>query len=73
MIVGRRHAVLWEAGANPALPRNCMRGQRKRSLGITTWEGRLQQPDAGPKLIGSSRPDSQSQETGVNRPHNPFA
>jgi hypothetical protein len=23
MIVGRRHVGLWEAGANPALPRNC--------------------------------------------------
>ena len=53
MIVGRRDAVLWEAGANPALPRNCKRGQRDRSLGMsekTTWEGRLQQPDAGRKL-----------------------
>src|ERR1017187_781216 len=35
MIVGRRDAVLWEAGANPALPRNCKRGQRDRSLGMS--------------------------------------
>jgi len=35
MIVGRRLAALWEAGANPALPRNCKRGQRNRSLGIS--------------------------------------
>jgi len=44
MIVGWRHAILWEAGATPALPRNCKRGQRNRSLGMpemTTWEGRL--------------------------------
>jgi len=25
--------VLWEAGENPALPRNCKRGHRNRSLG----------------------------------------
>jgi hypothetical protein len=41
MIVVRRNAVLWEAGATPALPRNCKRGNRNRSLGGTTWEGRL--------------------------------
>ncbi len=42
MIVGRRNAGLWEAGENPALPRNCKRGNRNRSLGITKpWEGRL--------------------------------
>src|ERR1700686_4011444 len=35
MIVGWRHAGLWEAGANPALPRNCKRGHRNRSLGIS--------------------------------------
>src|SRR5467141_1687160 len=34
MIVGQRHAGLWEAGANPALPRNCKRGHRNRSLGL---------------------------------------
>jgi len=53
MIVGRRNTALWEAGANPALPRNCKRGQRNRSLGylkMTTWEGRVQQPDAERKL-----------------------
>src|SRR3982074_3170397 len=33
MIVGWQHAGLWEAGANPALPRNCKRGHRNRSLG----------------------------------------
>src|ERR1700704_5528035 len=33
MIVGWRQAGLWEAGANPALPRNCKRGHRNRSLG----------------------------------------
>src|SRR5713101_4652494 len=35
MIVGRLHVGLWEAGANPALPRNCKRGNRNRSLGKT--------------------------------------
>src|SRR3981081_4273754 len=33
MIVGRQQAGLWEAGGNPALPRNCKRGHRNRSLG----------------------------------------
>ena len=55
--------ALWEAGGNPALPRNCKRGNRKRSLGTTfkgnlrgtTWEGRLQQLDAGLGLIRAAR------------------
>jgi hypothetical protein len=33
--------ALWEAGETPALPRNCKRGHRNRSLG-KTWEGLLQ-------------------------------
>jgi hypothetical protein len=36
--------VLWEAGETPALPRNCKRGNRDRSLGCRkerSWEGRL--------------------------------
>jgi len=38
MIVGWQHAGLWEAGANPALPRNCKRGHRNRSLGLPEKE-----------------------------------
>jgi hypothetical protein len=38
MIVGRQHTGLWEAGANPALPRNCKRGHRNRSLGLPEKE-----------------------------------
>jgi hypothetical protein len=38
MIVGQLHADLWEAGANPALPRNCKRGHRNRPLGLPEKE-----------------------------------
>jgi hypothetical protein len=33
----------WEAGANPALPRNCKRGHRNRPLELRLWEGTLQE------------------------------
>jgi hypothetical protein len=35
MIVGQPGAGLWEAGENPALPRNCKRGNRDWPLGTT--------------------------------------
>jgi len=55
----------WEAGANPALPRNCKRGHCSRPLGPNTL-GRAA------VLFGTSRPYSQSQETGANPIINPF-
>jgi hypothetical protein len=59
--------VLWEAGENPALPRNCKRGQRNRPLGEPG------KADCRNWMLGScSHPYSRSQETGVNRPHKPF-
>jgi len=33
----------WEAGANPALPRNCKRGHSNRPLELRLWEGPLQE------------------------------
>jgi hypothetical protein len=45
MIVDQPGAGLWEAGENPALPRNCKRGNRDWPLGDNrkrkTWEGQL--------------------------------
>jgi hypothetical protein len=71
MIVGQRQAGLWEAGANPALPRNCKRGHRNRSLGLPEKDN-LGRPAvvagcrAKAHTSESSHPDSRSQETGVN-------
>src|SRR5947209_8576075 len=55
-----------EAGASPALPRNCKRGSRRRSLGIPG--------KAGCKLdeLGS-HPYSRSQETGAFCPPQPLS
>jgi hypothetical protein len=67
MIVAQLDVMLWEAGVNPALPRNCKRGQRKRSL------GKPGKADCSRRMLGSCpHPYSQSQETGVNRPLQPF-
>jgi len=77
MIVSQLHACLWEAGANPALPRNCKRGHRNRSLGLPE-KVNLGRPavvtGCWAKLIRakSSHPDSRSQETGVNHHLKPF-
>jgi len=71
MIVGQLQAGLWEAGANPALPRNCKRGHRNRSLGLPEKDN-LGRPAvvagcwAKALTSESSHPDSRSQETGVN-------
>jgi hypothetical protein len=58
-----------EAGVNPALPRNCKRGQCNRPL------GQPGKANCGSRMVTRkvSILNSQSQETGVNRPHNPFA
>jgi hypothetical protein len=60
-----------EAGAIPALPRNCKRENRSRSLG-NSREGRCKNLDAPGQLLTANcrqtHPHSQSQETGVNRP-----
>jgi len=77
MIVGQLHVGLWEAGANPALPRNCKRGHRNRSLGKSEKEN----PGRPVVVTGcwakssferKPHPDSPSQETGVNHHLKPF-
>src|SRR5271166_210660 len=55
-----------EAGENPALPRNCKRGNSQSVTG-EAWEGRSHSPDS------ESCPYSQSQETGANRRHQPLS
>src|ERR1700691_4499266 len=60
-----------EAGAIPALPRNCKREHRSRSLGAIPGKAvckfRMPEPIANCQLP-LPHPHSQSQETGVNRP-----
>jgi hypothetical protein len=55
----------WEAGENPALPRNCKRGHLQPPLGEIP--GRLAAE------LGWKHPYSQSQETGAYRPYQPLS
>ncbi len=52
----------WEAGENPALPRNCKRAKAAGHCAFA-WEGRR---------CCRAEPNSLSQETGANANHNPF-
>src|SRR6266849_8374842 len=68
--------ALWEAGANPALPRNCKRGQWRTSTRSNLRYENSEDSEVPGKDAAASRTRSESllasQETGVNHRLKPF-
>jgi hypothetical protein len=67
----------WEAGANPALPRNCKRGHRPGPLEIALGRSEAKlDGDGGATGVLVRQPSTSllaSQETGANCQHQPLS